>query len=239
MINVHRHNPQLSARLKTLVESDNGPALAESLSRLTNSEFRTAGFLLAEEILPNFPNSFWNLMLLIVPINSKAYLGTFLKAFSTICKRDATFLSSSFAHLKQYASLGATQVDLRKCLEAILPLANSPEEVHSVVVSLTFNVDTQLLPQLFKAGTQAAYFLMFKVLKTNDENVSLIRQYCLELMKRGDLRSFNLACILRTYFDLPDLPGSFSLKLQPYELGRLDQSYEKFCKLLEGKPLLI
>ena len=45
-------------------------------------------------------------------------------------------------------------------------------------------------------------------------------------------RSFNLACIVHHYFGLNDLPGTFSLRLENYELSRLDGNYEQFCKIL-------
>ena len=44
--------------------------------------------------------------------------------------------------------------------------------------------------------------------------------------------AFNMASILAAYFGLGQLPGTFSLTLSPYELSRLDASYEPFRKLL-------
>lgn len=41
-----------------------------------------------------------------------------------------------------------------------------------------------------------------------------------------------MASIMRHYFDLQDLPGQFSLKLQNYELSRLEISYKTFTKTL-------
>ena len=52
------------------------------------------------------------------------------------------------------------------------------------------------------------------------------------LMKKGDSRSFNLACILKQYFGLADISGQFSLRIQDYELSRLDQGYDYFVKMM-------
>jgi hypothetical protein len=65
-------------------------------------------------------------------------------------------------------------------------------------------------------------------MKTMEEDASLLRSTCLALMKRGDARAFRLASLCVSYFGLEAIPGTFSLTLQPYELSRLDQSYDTF-----------
>jgi hypothetical protein len=48
-------------------------------------------------------------------------------------------------------------------------------------------------------------------------------------MKRGDGLSFNLASLIKAYFGLDELKGTFSLRLKPYELARIESSYKAFC----------
>jgi hypothetical protein len=49
------------------------------------------------------------------------------------------------------------------------------------------------------------------------------------LMKRGDALSFNLASLMKEYFGLEEMKGTFSLRLKPFELARLETSYRAFC----------
>ena len=84
----------------------------------------------------------------------------------------------------------------------------------------------------FRVGTPACYFLLFRALKQMDADLSYLRRIAVELIRKGDKTSFNLAAILQRYFDLGTLPGTFSLQMPPYELSRLDQSYDNFLKIL-------
>ena len=54
----------------------------------------------------------------------------------------------------------------------------------------------------------------------------------LALAQRGDRLSFNLAALLKQYFGLAGVAGQFSLRLHPYEHGRLDASFEAFVRVL-------
>ena len=38
------------------------------------------------------------------------------------------------------------------------------------------------------------------------------------------------ASIVKVAFGLDELSGTFSLRLQPYQISRLEQSYEAFCQ---------
>ena len=55
---------------------------------------------------------------------------------------------------------------------------------------------------------------------------------CNRLLERGDDRSFNLVSIVKHYFDLPEVKGVFSLRVQPYQLSRLDNSYQGFVQMM-------
>ena len=128
----------------------------------------------------------------------------------------------------------ASSIDRRKMLEAFLPLMQTPECIEHLMSSL-FRVedsDYSRVMVLFKAGTSAGYFLLFAHLKQMDADNAYLRRLAVELIRKGDKASFNLAAILQQYFDLGPLPGTFSLQTPPYELSRLDQSYDNFLKIL-------
>ena len=223
---LRRHNPILRQRLMQPLQTGDVKGLQDILANLKSMDFKTAGFLLAEEVLPTLEEPlFWQCFISIVPTNAKAYLGTFLKAATALHKQEKLSLTSEA--LETYAQSSITPIDCRKVLEALLPLARKHEEITFLLKHFTADVQ-QRIALLLRITTLPAAYTLFQEMKTMEEDASLLRSTCLALMKRGDAQAFRLASICTSYFGLEELPGTFSLTLQPYELSRLDQSYETF-----------
>lgn len=231
MVNVRHHNPALQARLRPIVDNADAKALVAALKQLTNSEARTAGVLLADDLLPNMaePARFTKLFIGVVRSNPKAYLGTFLKAAARLYNKGQLDLTAPAWF--QFAQT-ATGIDCRKSLDAFLPLAKNADEVSALLTNFTNGTPQACIPQLLRTGTTAAYFHMFRLLRQVEDERELLKTCYLQLLKRGGHRDFNMACIIRCYFGLSDLPGQFSLDLPPYKLSRLDLTPEKFAKIL-------
>ena len=232
MVNVRRHHPVLLNRLKQHFEAGDARALNTTLNELSAADFRTAGFLLADNLLSAYPKHFWNFFLTIVPCKPKAYLGTFLKAALQLYEKDEQTLN--FILLRHFADEYATPIDARKCLEFLIPGMHSITHVKTLLEIFPPASPSSQAIILLKAATPISYFLLLQTLFSMDENKEEFRNYCIYLMKQGDSISFNMAVIIRTCFDLDSLPGTFSLKLEPYELSRLCKSYEAFEKVLLG-----
>ena len=237
MLNVRQHNPLLRNRLLSYITAHDADGLADCLATLSNTEFRTAGFLLGEELLPLLSSkveeedgAFWHFFLTIVPRHPKAYLGTFLKAAATLCQ--ACSLSLSDSRLDHYAKEQASPIDRRKALDALLPQMHTPQEATRLLQLFGEESPEAQVHALLRTNTAVGCYLLFRTLKTCEENRQLLHQCCIALLKKGDSRSFNLACILYEYFGLDQLPATFSLQIRPYQLGRLDDSYESFLKIL-------
>lgn len=223
---LHRHNPALSQKLLPYIVADDPSGLYALLQSLTVAEFRTAGYLLAEDLLVRCPSSvFWHFFLEIVPRHSKAYLGTFLKAASHLFRSGGLALDEDV--LGQFAK-GATVIDIRKTLDAFLAMPVDAAQAELLVRLLADNRLDLAAPQLLKAGTPVAYYVLFCLLRTAEADHALLRHYAVMLIRKGDPLSFKMASVLRQYFDLKDLPGHFSLQLAPYELSRLEQGYSAF-----------
>lgn len=231
MVNIHRHNPALRARLKSAIDSHSAAQLASVLRGLSNSEFRTAGYMLADELLPapETAEHFWDFFLTIVPENPKAYLGTFLKAASSLYL--AGRLDIADERLKAY-STSASPIDCSKVLTAMLPIAKTVKDGEKLLQ--LFSRDETPCTLLIQAGTAVCCFILFRHLQQHEGDEELIRQQCIRLIKKGEKRSFNLASMLQQYFDIKNLPGCFALSLQPYQLSRLDMTYDKFLKILNS-----
>lgn len=230
MTTLHRHNPSLRQKLQVYISLNNPQSLLEELNKLSVTEFRTAGYLLSEELLPQLSSEqFWDFFVQVVPTNSRAYLGTFLKAAVILYKKKELLLDEN--KLNSFA-LQCTAIDTRKTLLALLPLFQSDNEVETLLRTFSFYNVKKAFPYLHHAATPAAYYVLFKLLKTADLQTDFLRLNVINLMKKGDQLSFNMASILCQYFDLKNIPGQFSLHIHPYELGRLEQGFSTFKKIL-------
>lgn len=228
MSTFQRHNAPLQQKLSLLVKGGKVEELRTYLQSLSSSYFRTAGFLLAETVLPTCEQSdFWKFFVEIVPTNAKAYLGTFLKA--AVKLYTAKRLSLDETTLQAFA-VSASTIDKQKVLQAFLPIVKQHGEVNCLI-KWFHTSDEQTYALLIRAGTLPCYYVLFNLLKTSDNN-ALIRHVAITLLKRGDGISYNLVSIIKHYFDIEDLPAQLSLKVENYELSRLDMSYEKFVKTL-------
>lgn len=223
---LRRHNPILRQRLMQSLQTGDVQVLQEMLASLKSMDQKTAGYILSEELLPSLEEArFWEYFLAIVPINPKAYLGTFLKGAVALYQQGQLSLTSEA--LQTYSQTSISAIDCRKVLEAFLPIARRHEEITYLLKLFTSDVQQRLSLLLHITSLPAAYAL-FQEMKTQEEDMDLLRNTCLALMKRGDSRAFRLASICASYFGIEDIPGTFSLTLQPYELSRLDQSYDTF-----------
>lgn len=211
----------LKTQLLVFIRAGKAEALRDYLLSLRNADFRLAGTVLADKTLWSDAD-FWTFAAVLVSVDSRAFLGTMLKAATALRFNTPT---------PAFAAACTTAIDCRKVLEALLPTAVSPTEVNT----LTQMFDNEELTHetiLFKVGTAPAYFVLFNLLKQHEDDAAYLRRFGIELIRKGDKRSFNLACIIKEYFALPELPGTFSLSLQPYELSRLDTSYDTFLTII-------
>lgn len=232
MITVHRHNPVLLNKLLIQARQETPQALLSLLQSLSVSESRTAGYLLAERVLPTFEaDRYWAFFLAIVPTHSRAYLGTFLKAAVKLYKEDRLPLNDEVLTL---FAAQASPIDVRKTLESLLGVSRTTAEVEMLIRIFCHSELESAAPHLLKTGTPQAYYVLFQLLKTVEAHPEILRHHAILLIRKGDTLSYNLASIIRQYFDLADLPGTFSLRMEPYELSRLEQGPEVFLKLLKG-----
>lgn len=224
----YRPNLVLRSKLHKLLQSGSSEALRDFLPGLTVAEFRAAGRLLADDLLLQVQNErFWAFFVTVVPSHPKAYLGTFLKAATKLYGADRLIFDE--AALRAYAAT-CSPIDVRKVLEAFLPRLRAADEVTMFVNAFCDGQLQAAGAHLVKAQTPAAYYVLFLLLKTAEADE--IRCYALALMRQADPLSFGLVSIVERYFGLEPLPGRFSLRLEDYELSRLDLGYDAFLKIL-------
>lgn len=225
-----RHNPAVESRLRSLISVGDSAALRAYVLSLNNTEFRTAGYLLSDVILPQTDEtSYWQAFKALVPEDSKAFLGTFLKAAVFQIKNGTLTLSAET--LTAFAAV-ATNIDKRKTLEALLPVTRQTDEVHFLLNIFCGGSLKSCLAFLVNQDTTACYFELFRLMKQLEGQTEDLQHYTMLLMRKGTKRAFNMGAIIKAYFGLETLPGTFSLHLEAYKLSRLDASYEAFCNLL-------
>lgn len=232
MVTTHKYNPILKSRLLAQVQAGSAEGLDALLRSLSVAEFRTACYQLAEDILLGIESEqYWHFFMYLVPPRSKVYLGLFLKAAVKLYRAQSLRLDEGV--LAEFASQ-ATPIDVRKTLERLLPEVSDPVDMQLLVRVFCQNQLEQAAPHLVRAGTPTAYYQLFCLLKTAESDRQLLHAYASLLLRKADSLSFNMTSIIRQYFDLQDIPGRFSLQLEPYELSRLDQGAEYFFKILQS-----
>lgn len=229
---VHRHNPARQQKLLHTCLHDTPAAVLSLLRSLSVAEFRTAGWLLGENVLPQLDSArFWELFNVVVASCSKAYLGTFLKGAVRLRQRGKLQWSRSV--LAPFVGL-STAIDRRKMLEQLLPTCQTADEAEELLCALGDETYDESAPTLLRLGTPWAYWLLFQWMRRHEGDRELLRDCGVRLVRKGDRLSFNMAAIVRQYFDITSIPGTFSLNLPPYAQGRMERSPENFLKVLQS-----
>ncbi len=232
MAQARSYNSRLAHALGTCLAGGDPRALLAWLDRLSVAEFRAAGSLLGDRLLPELPSDqFWAYFVEIVPADRKAYLGTFLKAAARMVAGGTLDLNDP--RLAQFLRQ-ATPIDCSKTLEALLPVIHDGMQAEKLLRAMGQGRDIDFAPLLLKVGTPESYYLLFNQLRRGEADKDRLRLYSIQLLKKGDQLSLNMAAIIRQYFDIADLPATLSLKLPPYAFSRLDASHEAFIHILKG-----
>lgn len=95
------------------------------------------------------------------------------------------------------------------------------------------DIDTiKVLDFLFAHPSVDTYYEAFLLLKHHVDNRQMLYHYSQQLLRESSDLSYNMASVMSLYFEL-QLPATFSLRLQPYQLSRLDEGYEAFKKIIK------
>ena len=234
MINERRSNPVVSQKLGTLIGQKAWSELDAYLLSLSNADFRSAGHILCEDIMLRFSgNDFWEIFSHLSLFHPKAFLGTCLKA--AVTQYRAGKISISEPCLIEYAETvckNNMSIDRDKFLTAMAEVLQSHDEFNALFNMFNVSQGIERLRYLLRCTTVAAYYSLFENLKHVQDNEQLLQKCCYALIKKGDRLSYNLSSIICKYFDLKNIRGTFSLKIEPYQLNYLDSSQEAFAKVL-------
>lgn len=213
--------------LQPLKDADS-EGLVRLLSSFSRSEQRTAGYMLGERLLLDCPAElYWQMTEALVCYDSKAYLITLMKTFLLRLSRGTASLSDvPFGRL----AAGFNEVERQKVALLLLPELEQPKQVENLFQLLGLAKGREQLVYLIRVDTLPCLFLLLRSLRYIEHDRAEVLKVARQLMKRGSGSSFNLASIVKVAFGLDELSGTFSLRLQPYQIARLEQSYEAFCQ---------
>lgn len=229
-MNDKHYNPAIAARLRTLVDGRQWLSIPDYLGTLSNAQFRTAGYMLGEVFMPKLPtDDFWALADVLVTYNSKAFLVTVLKSWISThpAPCSLTPVPSFFASLRGHAE------DVRKALFVLLPVLSSPSEIEGLLQVMDVRDAQVRINAYLHSITPATAFLLLRTLHEVEDDRALLVRITYFLMKMGDNLSFNLASAIRSFFGLEEVKGTFSLRLQPYQLSHVIADFDAFKKVVK------
>lgn len=235
MHNLHAYNPTLEKNVIAFIQGKDWEGLSEFFSKLSHSEFRTLGKMMSDTILPRLDeNDYWDVFDFLFESHPKAWLVTLLKAAVKLYGNNQLhFDQERFKAVCCKTVQENRLIDERKILQTVLPVLKTPQEVSSVFQFLLLDGEAdKCIRYLLLANTLPCYYILFQKMRHMDGQTEKLSLYCAELLRKNDDRSFNLVSIIKHYFDLPAVKGTFSLKINPYELSRLDSSYSGFCQMI-------
>ena len=231
---IRRFHPVLERNLRSFVSREDWKGMVGYLGTLSHSEFRTAGTVISDILLLEIEEKqFWTCFDVLYKQSPKAWLGTLLKAAIRRYVNDSLdFMQDAFLSLCRHMADHHLSIDQKKVLLAVLPVLKTPEEVTNLLSVLLPDDEERTFLFLVNCATMPCFFVLFQKMRALEGNRDQLVKCCNRLLERGDDRSFNLVSIVKHYFDLPEVKGVFSLRVQPYQLSRLDNSYQGFVQMM-------
>lgn len=238
------YHPAIYARLQQLFAAADWDALTSYLEGLSNAHFRTAGYLIGERLLGTVtPEVFWEVALRLINWQPRAFTVTIAKAATPRLKAATLTLNDAgFIRLTEALAADERIIDRQKILYQWLPAISQPASMECLFERLGVNAPRRRIDFLLHTDGLPAAFVLLRTLRFEEHDRNYLTTICRQLIQRAASLSnsggktgslgFNLASLLRTFFDLPDIRGTFSLALQPYELSRLDTDFGVFCRII-------
>jgi len=232
MIKDSHFHPTIYARLTSLIDTGDFSTLISYLDSLSNAHFRTAGYMLGENLMASVQiDVFWELFVTLNEYNSRAFLVTTLKALSIRMQNEGVSLHHP-SFVAYCHRIHDNEVERKKILLQLLPVLREVHDIRNLFDYLGMRNMTEWDPYLMRFQTLPCLYLLFLSLRQSEDNKDYLIRVAYYLMKQGNTLGFNFASLMKTYFGLSELKGVFSLTLKPFELARLETSYDAFVGVM-------
>ena len=236
------YHPQVYARLRTLFGSEDWAALQAYLDGLSNAHFRTAGYMIGERLLMDVGrDAFWDVSRRLILWQPKAFTVTIAKSAAARLRQSSLSLTDSgFEVFAKALEDDSHAIDRQKFLLVVMSEVKDYELMERLFASLGVNDARRRVDFLLRTGGLTAAFVLLRSLRYEEHDEDFLTTVCRDIIRRAsnetDSRarslSFNVASLLRSFFDLPDVRGTFSLAIEDYELSRIDTDFDAFCRVV-------
>lgn len=230
-----RYTRSITLRITEYTANADWRGLTLYLDSLTHSAFRTACIILGGEALDRTERStFWLLTTHLMLWQPKAFVVTMGKAVVRRVEMNLMAFDDEEA-MPLYEQLRGPShvIDRDKLLLLWLPICDTPAKMEFLLNNLDTVTIQHRLDFLLRIPNNVASFVILRTLRIEEHNRQLLLNTARQLMRRGDGLAFNLASLMRTFFDLAELRGTFSLNIPPYALSRLDTDFDAFCRSMQ------
>ncbi len=210
-------------------------SMNKMLHSLSNMEFKRMQSVMRTELLPRLDNAlFWETLLHIIIFKKAAFISGALSASRLAKSGELNFECDEARALLNYLRTHSPE-SVVKIANMMITFLNSEEQINSMFKTFCINDEKERIAILIKETSPLAYYMLFKNLCQLQDDTATARKCCIFYMQKKDDRSYNMACILRSYFDIPNINTKFSLTIEPYELSYIERSYDTFLRILNGK----
>ncbi len=221
--------------LTRIVTAADWDALYERFNHMSNSEFRRAQTVLRQGVLTQLSNgAFWDAYMHLLRYRRQAFLSAILAVEGLARSGRIDFGCSEAAAVAGWLRSEAPG-SVAAVVRMAVPLLTTHTQIDDLLCLFDFTDVREIVAILLKECSPHAYYSLFQHLKLEADNLPLLRSAYSALLRKGDDLSFNMASIVRCYFDINDVNSTLSLQIEPYELSYIDMSYDRFVHVLRGR----
>ncbi|MCQ2113151.1 MAG: hypothetical protein MJY95_07405 [Bacteroidaceae bacterium] len=224
-----------SQTIKQLIVAGDWGGLDKSLSRLSNSEYRRMEPIVNSMVLSTLGNDdFWKAYLHLLMFRRQSFLTGILSIKHLAKDGSLDFRSEDARNVADWLRENSPE-SMVKVARMALPILFTWQQIEDLLCFAGIEDEQASIDLLVKESSPHAYYVLFGILRRACDNQQLVRNCLIQIMKKNDDLSFNMASIVRSYFGIDDIRSTFSLQIEPFELNYLDKSYDNFIHVLQGK----
>ena len=159
------YNPAIYARLQQLAGQSDWQGVLSYIHTLSNAQFRTAGYMLGERIMPALGEAAtWEMACVLCNDDAKAFLVTLMKTIAERIGNGELPLRSTGARAF-LAQVKGNTIDRQKVAMQLLPVLALPDDIRWLMRHLDIEEGRDQLALLLRVPTKAASYALFCTLR--------------------------------------------------------------------------
>src|SRR5574344_834480 len=176
----HFYNAAVMKSLKDYLQQSDWEGMLLFLDNLSNSQFRTACYMLSSDILPVIADKdFWICFEVLYASSPKIWLGSLLKSVAIRYKEGhLSFDNACFKKVCCHIAEGKHKIDEQKIVRCLLPVLETPKEINELFRNLSVDDPHPAADYLIEQNTLPCYFILFQKLRQMDHEPGKINLLC-------------------------------------------------------------